>query len=164
MRLAVSTEDHPLEYMNFEGTIPKGQYGGGRIWIYARGKYEITQEKKDGFHFRLESREVSAEYMMHHTRGNEWLLGRVDTPQVDWLRGPIEPMLAQSVDKPPESEDYLYEVKWDGIRAMVALDEGEVRIRSRNQHDITDKVSRTPDTRSGIQGDLGLVRRGDSLS
>ena len=33
MRLAVSTEDHPLEYINFEGTIPKGQYGGGRIWM-----------------------------------------------------------------------------------------------------------------------------------
>jgi len=139
MRLAVSTEDHPLEYMNFEGTIPKGQYGGGRIWIFSRGKYEVTQEKRDGFHFRLESREVSAEYRMHHTRGNEWLLGRVDTPQVDWLHGPVEPMLAQSVDKPPESGNFLYEVKWDGIRAMVALDEGEVRIRSRNQHDITEK-------------------------
>jgi len=139
MRLAVSTEDHPRDYINFEGTIPKGQYGGGRIWIYARGKYEITKEKKDGFHFRLESREVSAEYSMHHTRGNEWLLGRVDTPQGDWLRGLIEPMLAQAVDKPPESKDYLYEVKWYGIRAMVALDEGEVRIRTRNQHDITAK-------------------------
>ena len=109
------------------------------IWIYASGKYELTQKKKDGFHFRLESREVSAEYMMHHTRENEWLLGRVDARQVDWLRAPIEPMLAQSVDKSPDSEDYLYEVKWDGIRAMVALDEGEVRIRSRNQHDITEK-------------------------
>ncbi|MFZ2196311.1 MAG: non-homologous end-joining DNA ligase, partial [Thermodesulfovibrionales bacterium] len=49
------------------------------------------------------------------------------------------PMLAQSVDKPPDSEDYLYEVKWDGIRALVALDEGEVRIHSRNQLDITAK-------------------------
>lgn len=139
MRLAVSTEDHPLEYMNFEGTIPKGQYGGGSIWIYARGKYEITQEKKNGFHFRLESREVSAEYRMHHTSGNEWLLERVDKPQVDWMSDPIEPMLAQSVDKPPESENYIYEVKWDGIRALVALDEGEVRIHSRNQLDITAK-------------------------
>jgi DNA ligase D-like protein (predicted ligase) len=125
--------------MNFEGTIPKGQYGGGRIWIYARGKYEITQQKKNGFHFRLESREVSAEYSIHRTRDNEWLLGRVDTPQVDWTRNPIGPMLAQSVDKPPDSEDYLYEVKWDGIRALVALDEGEVRIHSRNQLDITAK-------------------------
>ena len=139
IRLAVLTEDHPLEYINFEGTIPKGQYGGGRIWIFARGKYKITKEKKDGFYFRLESSEVSSEYRMHHARKNEWLLERVESPQVDWLRDPIEPMLAQSVDKPPDSEDYLYEVKWDGIRAMVALDEGEVRIHSRNQHDITAK-------------------------
>ena len=137
MRLAVSTEDHPLEYLNFEGAIPKGQYGAGMIWIFSRGKYGTTKEKKDGFHFRLESREVSAEYSLHHTRENEWLLGRLDTPQVDWLHGPIEPLLAQSVDRPPESGDYLYEVKWDGIRAMVTLDEGEVRIRSRNQLDIT---------------------------
>jgi bifunctional non-homologous end joining protein LigD len=136
-RLAVSTEDHPLDYMNFEGTIPKGEYGGGRIWIYGRGKYEIIKEKKDGFHFRLEGREISGEHRMHRTRGNEWLIERVDAPQVDWLHDPIEPMLARSADEPPDSKDYLYEVKWDGIRAMIALDEGEVRISSRNLHDIT---------------------------
>jgi DNA ligase D-like protein (predicted ligase)/DNA ligase D-like protein (predicted 3'-phosphoesterase) len=137
MRLAVSTENHPLEYIHFEGTIPKGQYGGGEMWIYARGKYEITKEKKNGFYFRLQSREISAEYRMHRSRENEWLLERVDKPQVDWLTDPIEPMLAQSADEPPDPEHYLYEVKWDGIRAMVALDEGEVRIRGRNQHDMT---------------------------
>ena len=139
MRLAVSTEDHPLEYINFEGTIPKGQYGGGQIWIFARGKYEITAEKRNGFHFRLQSGEISAEYRIHRTRENEWLLDRADRPQVDWLRAPIEPMLAQSVNEPPDAERYIYEVKWDGIRALIALDEGEIRIRSRNQHDITGK-------------------------
>jgi DNA ligase D-like protein (predicted ligase)/DNA ligase D-like protein (predicted 3'-phosphoesterase) len=139
IRLAVSTEDHPLEYVNFEGNIPKGQYGGGHMWVYARGKYEITGEKKNGFYFLLQSREISAEYRMHRTRGNEWLLERVDKPQIDWLRDPIEPMLAQSAHVPPESEDYIYEVKWDGVRAMITLDEGEVRIRSRNQNDITGK-------------------------
>ncbi len=139
MRLAVSTEDHPLEYMNFEGAIPKGQYGGGEIWIFARGKYEITKEKKNGFYFRLQSRELSAEYRMHRTRENEWMLERIDNPQVDWLRDPIEPMLARPADRPPDSGDYLYEVKWDGIRAMLALDEGGVRLRSRNQRDITSK-------------------------
>jgi bifunctional non-homologous end joining protein LigD len=137
MRLAVATEDHPLDYINFEGTIPKGEYGAGEIWIYSRGKYEITKEKKDGFHVRLEGGGISAEYRMHRTRENEWLLDRADRPQVDWLRDPIEPMLAQSADGPPDSEDYLYEVKWDGIRAMITLDEGEIRIRSRNRHDIT---------------------------
>jgi bifunctional non-homologous end joining protein LigD len=139
IRLAVATEDHPLEYINFEGTIPKGQYGGGDMWLFARGKYAITKEKKEGFYVRLTSKELTAEYSTHRTKENEWILQRVDKPQVDWLRDPIEPMLAQSADAPPDSDDYLYEVKWDGIRALIAVDEGEVRIRTRNQHDITHK-------------------------
>ena len=139
MRLAVNTEDHPLEYLNFEGTIPKGQYGGGDMWIYARGKYAITKEKKNGFYFRLQSRELNAEYRTHRTKENEWMLERVDVPQTDWLRNPIEPMLSQSADQPPVSKNHLYEVKWDGIRALISLDEGVITIRSRNQHDITVK-------------------------
>ncbi len=139
VRLAVATEDHPLEYLNFEGTIPKGEYGGGDMWIYARGNYEITKEKKGGFYFRLQSKELNAEYSTHRTKENEWIIQRVDKPQIDWLRDPILPMLAQTADSPPASGDYLYEVKWDGIRAMIALDEGSIRILSRNQHDITHK-------------------------
>lgn len=137
MRLAVATEDHPLEYLNFEGTIPKGEYGGGEMWIYARGKYLITKEKKNGFYFRLQSRELNAEYRTHKTKENEWLLERVDIPQINYLRDEVEPMLASSADTPPESGDYLYEVKWDGIRAMIVLDDGEMTIRTRNNIDIT---------------------------
>lgn len=136
-RLAVAVEDHPMKYLTFEGEIPKGEYGGGMMWIYALGKYEITKEKKDGFYFRLQSRALNAEYRMYRTKGNEWLMERLDTPQVDWVNDLIAPMLSQSRKQPPESGDYLYEVKWDGIRALVALDEGEVTIRSRNQRDIT---------------------------
>jgi bifunctional non-homologous end joining protein LigD len=87
--------------------------------------------------FRLHSPEWNAEFRMHHTKDNQWLLERVDTPQTNWLRDRIEPMLALPADQPPESQDFVYEVKWDGIRAMVTLDEGEVRIRSRNGTDIT---------------------------
>jgi DNA ligase D-like protein (predicted ligase)/DNA ligase D-like protein (predicted polymerase)/DNA ligase D-like protein (predicted 3'-phosphoesterase) len=136
-RLAVRVEDHPLEYLTFEGTIPKGEYGGGRMWVFATGKYEVTKEKKDGFYFRLQSREITAEYRTYNTRGNDWLLERVDMPQVDWLRDPIEPMLANSDTQVPSSDTYMYEVKWDGIRAMISLDEGRVRIMSRNQRDIS---------------------------
>ena len=100
-RLAVNVEDHPLEYVNFEGAIPKGEYGGGMMWKFAQGRYEITKEKKDGFYFRLQSRELNAEYRTHRTKENQWLLERVDQPQADWLRDPIEPMLAQAADKPP---------------------------------------------------------------
>src|SRR6266567_4634377 len=113
MRLAVNVEDHPLEYVNFEGAIPKGEYGGGMMWRFAQGRYQITKQKKEGFYFRLQSRELNAEYRAHHTKENQWLLERVDHPQTDWLRDPIEPMLARAADKPPDSQDYRYEVKWD---------------------------------------------------
>lgn len=136
-RLAVAVEDHPVEYLNFEGEIPKGEYGGGMMWIYALGKYEITKDKRDGFYFRLQSRELTGEYRMHRTRENEWLLERVDTPQIDWLRDRIDPMLAESREAPPTEGDYLFELKWDGIRALIALDEGGVTIRGRSHRDLT---------------------------
>jgi bifunctional non-homologous end joining protein LigD len=137
MRLAVNVEDHPLDYINFEGVIPKGQYGGGTMWKFAQGRHEITKEKKDGFYFRLNSPELNGEYRIHHTKENQWLLERVDTPQIDWLHSPVEPMLARSADKPPGSPDYLFEVKWDGIRTSISLDEGKIEIRGRNGTDLT---------------------------
>ncbi len=136
-RLAVQVEDHPLEYLTFEGVIPKGEYGAGPMWVYALGKYEVTNDKKDSFYFRLHSRELTAEYRLINTKGKDWLLERLDSPQVDWLNEPVEPMLAESLSEPPAG-DYVYEVKWDGIRASIALDDGEMRIRTRSQRDVTE--------------------------
>lgn len=136
-RLAVQTEDHPLEYLKFDGKIPKGQYGAGEMWIYALGKYQITKEKKDGFYFRLTSKGVSGEYRMHKMKEKEWLLERVDTPQIDYLHDVIEPMLSEATSKPPNTDDYIYEIKWDGIRALIAVEDGQVRIRTRKQNDVT---------------------------
>ncbi len=136
-RLAVQVEDHPIEYLTFEGNIPKGQYGGGNMWRYALGKYEKTKDKKNGFYFRLESPELTGEYRIHQMKGNEWLLERVTSTQINWVQEEIQPMLAQASRKPPLGDDYTYELKWDGIRVMIYLDEGEVTIRSRSQRDIT---------------------------
>jgi DNA ligase D-like protein (predicted ligase)/DNA ligase D-like protein (predicted 3'-phosphoesterase) len=136
-RLAVQTEDHPMQYLTFDGAIPKGQYGAGEMWIYALGKYQITKDKKDGFYFRLSSKEVTGEYRIHNMKGKEWLLERVDEPQINYLKQDIEPMLADSVDVPPKGDKYIYEVKWDGIRALISLEDGQVKIKTRNQHDVT---------------------------
>lgn len=136
-RLAVQTEDHPMKYLTFDGTIPKGQYGGGEMWIYALGKYQVTKEKKDGFYFRLNSKELNAEYRIHKMKQKEWLLERVDEPQVNFLKNEIQPMLSDSAEKPPRSNDYFYEVKWDGIRALIALEDGNIKIKTRNQLDVT---------------------------
>lgn len=136
-RLAVQTEDHPMEYLRFDGKIPKGQYGAGEMWIYALGKYQITKEKKDGFYFKLNSKELTGEYRIHNTKGKEYLLERVDEPQIDWLSRFVEPMLSESADKPPQSNDYIFELKWDGIRALISFEDGKVKLHTRNQNDIT---------------------------
>jgi bifunctional non-homologous end joining protein LigD len=136
-RLAVQTEDHPMEYLTFDGQIPKGQYGAGEMWVYAQGRYQRLKEKKDGFYFRLNSKEITGEYRIHNTKPKEWLLERVDEPQVNYLNDIIEPMLSASADKPPLSSDYIFELKWDGIRALIALEDGRIRIRTRNHNDVT---------------------------
>jgi bifunctional non-homologous end joining protein LigD len=136
-RLAVQTEDHPMEYLTFDGKIPKGQYGAGEMWIYAQGKYQITKDKKDGFYFRLSSKEINGEYRIHKMKEKEWLMERVDQPQIDYLHHIIEPMLSATADKPPLDDKHIYEMKWDGIRAIIAVEDGQVRIRTRNHNDVT---------------------------
>lgn len=137
-RLAVQTEDHPLKYLTFEGEIPKKEYGGGMMWVYATGRYEITKTKKEGFYFRLSGKQISAEYRIHLMKDKEWLLERVDMPQQNLLEQVMKPMLADAAKKVPRG-DYLYEVKWDGIRALIYLNEGQLKIYSRNGNDITEQ-------------------------
>lgn len=146
-RLAVATEDHPLPYLTFEGRIPAGQYGAGQMWVFASGRYEISKQKKDGFYFRLHSRELSGEYRIYKTSaaGKEHLIERVDSPQRDWLLRPPQPMLAEIADKLIQSDEFIYEVKWDGFRVFVAVDEGEVRMWSRGGNEITDKFPELQD-------------------
>ena len=156
MRLAVNVEDHPLEYVNFEGVIPKGEYGGGTMWKFAHGWYEITKQKKEGFYFRLHSRELNGEYRIHHTKENQWLLERVDEPQIDWARAPVEPMLARSADKPPSSPDFLYELKWDGIRAAISLDEGKIEIHGRHGIDLSKQFPELLEVESSFRATSAL--------
>jgi len=155
-RLAVQTEDHPMQYLTFDGVIPKGQYGAGEMWIYAIGKYQITKDKKDGFYFRLSSKEISGEYRIYKIKPKEWLLERVDTPQVNYLHDAIEPMLSGSTEKTPVGDQYVYEMKWDGIRALISLEDGQVKIRSRNQNDITSKFPELLQADKAFRATCGL--------
>ena len=154
-RLAVRTEDHPLKYLTFEGKIPKAEYGGGMMWIYANGRYEITKKKKNGFYFRLSGKLINGEYRIHLMKGKEWLLERVDTPQHNLLSGFTKPMLADVLKKPPRG-NFLYEVKWDGIRAIFLLNEGELTIYSRSGNDITNKFPELNDTQQAFRVNNGV--------
>ena len=139
-RLAVQTEPHPIEYLQFDGEIPKGQYGGGMMWIFARGKYEVTKEKKDGFYFHISSPQMDGEYRIHNIKDKEWLLERVDRDLINIMDDFLAPMLAENQRNIPNEDDaYLYEVKWDGIRAFIGIEEGEIIIRTRNNNIVTDQ-------------------------
>src|SRR5690606_23462268 len=212
-RLAMMVEDHPYDYRNFEGLIPKGQYGGGTVIVWDEGTYEYDdaaesvkkQEKslladlKAGkLKFRLNGHKLKGEFALvkAHGRGeNSWLLMKLndefataeditlmdesvisnktidemaeapdkiygqkseekkpetskkatskqsaktkneetskvtkeatadiskilkDAPQQKFYTS-VEPMLATLVDQPFDSDEWIYEVKWDGYRAV----------------------------------------------
>lgn len=136
-RMAIETEPHPIQYLHFEGVIPKGEYGGGPMWIFAQGRFEITKQKKDGFYFQLFSPELEGEFRMHNTKGKEWLLERVNKNQ--WDRHTIIPPLlaTTSIELPGNPDAFVYEVKWDGIRVTIYLEEDKIKILSRSGRDIT---------------------------
>jgi DNA ligase D-like protein (predicted polymerase)/DNA ligase D-like protein (predicted ligase)/DNA ligase D-like protein (predicted 3'-phosphoesterase) len=135
-RLAVETEDHPLEYLTFEGEIPEDEYGGGQVWVYASGTYDTKKEKEGSLHFRLDSRAVSGEYHLYRTDEEKWLLEREDEPPTDWLQKRVQPMQGKRTDGLPKG-NYSYEVKWDGIRAVITLEEEQIQIHSRNKNEVT---------------------------
>ncbi|MDX1477246.1 MAG: non-homologous end-joining DNA ligase [Saprospiraceae bacterium] len=137
MRLAVETEPHPMEYLDWEGTIPKGQYGAGDMWVFARGNYRITKTKKNGFYFKLESETIDNEFRIHQTKGKDWLLERVDPAEFVAHETIIPHMHAGIATRVPDELDYIYEVKWDGIRTMIYIDDEDMTIRSRSQRDLS---------------------------
>ena len=138
-RLAVSVEDHPLEYINFEGAIPKGQYGGGEVWIFARGKYEITKQKKDGFYFSLQSAEISAEYRMYRTRVTNGCSNVWTNPRSIGCVTRLSRCLRSHPTSLPASHIISTRLNGTAFVRLISLDEGAITIRSRNQLDITGK-------------------------
>lgn len=139
--LAVHVEDHPLEYFKFAGEIPKGEYGGGQVMIWDEGTYEPVKWNAREVMIDLHGKRLQGRYVLFQTRGNDWMIHRMDPPQ-DPERQPmpklIEPMLAKLTDKLPTPDHaWGFEFKWDGIRAVAYVDGGRVRLQSRTGEDIT---------------------------
>ena len=239
-RLAVEVEDHPLDYGDFEGTIPKGQYGGGTVQLWDRG-YWLSDDPERGFKkgdlkFALEGGKLHGEWvlvrMKHDRNGGKrtnWLLikhrdeyaregkannildddtsvasgrnmseiaagkGRGPTPfmtrkstrvsagavwdsnkglaaeerdkksgsrttaakskpaakaakrspakRVAMLPDFIEPQLCASVERPPSGGNWVHEIKFDGYRVQMRIENGEVTLRTRKGLDWTEKFS-----------------------
>ncbi len=206
-RLAVRVEDHPLDYQDFEGVIPEGNYGAGNVIIWDRGIYQhpATSDSKeseklllDGLQqgnvkFVLAGEKLRGEFALVRTKKDEksWLLIKKkdsyattadilqenrsvvsqktleEIAAADPERSPqkinqirlsealasedlqeapvkpmphgLEPMLATLVKAPFDHPDWLFEVKWDGYRAMAEIQEGNVSLYSRNQISLNKK-------------------------
>jgi bifunctional non-homologous end joining protein LigD len=138
--LAVRTEDHPLEYLDFHGDIPEGEYGAGTMRIWDRGTYEPHKFREDEVMVTFHGERLHGRYVLFRTRGKDWMIHRMDPPE-DPDREPmpdrIEPMLARSGPLPPDDGRWAYEIKWDGVRAIAYVDGGRMRLASRNGRDIT---------------------------
>lgn len=209
--LAIEVEDHPLEYGDFEGTIPKGQYGGGTVMVWDRGTWKPIGDPRAGYRagrlkFELFGEKLRGTWNLVRTgRAAEsgpkshWLLmkrpddfaraadgvtelspvsvksGRDldeiagDAPPKRTTRGErsksrtkaapdialkelagakraaqprsIQVPLAQAVDNVPEGDRWLHEVKFDGYRMIALIDDGRVRLMSRNGNDWTERFS-----------------------
>lgn len=140
--LAVHVEDHPLSYATFEGEIPKGNYGAGTVEIWDNGTYELIEEKKDGG-------------LTVHLHGSRleglWTLipAKLDGDPKNWLilkkrdekparkQGRYEAQLATLEKNVPTGEGWIFEVKWDGYRAIAYVQQGEAKLVSRNGNDLT---------------------------
>lgn len=201
-RLAVMVEDHPLDYKDFEGVIPEGNYGAGSVIIWDRGFYHhpsagdeheneqrlLDGLKKGDLKFVLEGEKLHGEFALVKTGkdGKSWLLlkkkdrhgapgdilrenrsvvshktleemleagaqksfrqkktnqirlhetmesgGVEDAPAKSMPHG-ITPMLATMVKEPFDHPDWIFEVKWDGYRAVAEIRDGAVSLYSRN--------------------------------
>lgn len=186
-RLAMMVEDHPLEYRDFEGTIPEGNYGAGTVMVWDEGTWEEEPVSpglaKGELKFTLYGHKLAGSWVLVKTHGHEensWLLikhkdahaseadvthqdrsvlsgrtmgeiaedpGRwLGLPRLDLTDAPkagqpstLEPMLAALTNVPTDSPDWLYEVKWDGYRIIAHLQDGRVRLLTRNHQDYTDR-------------------------
>ena len=148
-RKAVHTEDHPLEYLTFEGQIPEGNYGAGKMTIWDSGTYELHKWEPRKVVLTFHGERLQGRYALFQAGRSEkdWLIHRMD-PAVDSAREPmpehVVPMMAKLATLPAREDGWACEIKWDGVRAIAYSEPGRLRLESRNLNDIT---AQYPDVR-----------------
>ncbi len=145
-RLAIQTEDHPAKYLNFEGEIPKDEYGGGRLWIFDTGTYQLIQSKKDKkYQIQLSGKLFKGKYDIYKMKDNQWLTELKSDEDFTMPVVQSKHMLAEMTDKIPSGKKWIYEVKWDGIRVFIIKKNDSVQILSRSGKDLSKKFPEITD-------------------
>jgi bifunctional non-homologous end joining protein LigD len=140
-RKAVHTEDHPLEYLEWEGEIPKGEYGAGTMRIWDAGTYELEKWDPGKVMVEFHGERLQGRYALFRAGKAEkdWMIHRIDPParERDPFPENVVPMLARLSELPRDDGKWAVEVKWDGIRAIAYCKPGRVELQTRNLNDVT---------------------------
>jgi bifunctional non-homologous end joining protein LigD len=130
--LAVHTEDHPMQYLDFHGEIPEGNYGAGTMTVWDTGTYQTEKWEEREAIVVLHGSRVDGRYALFQTRGNQWMIHRMDPPAdpgrevwPGWAA--FEPMLAPAGELP--SGPFGVEFAWGGERAPTYVSGGRVQAR-----------------------------------
>ncbi|HEX4558834.1 MAG TPA: ATP-dependent DNA ligase, partial [Mycobacterium sp.] len=170
--LAVHTEDHPLEYLAFHGTIPRGEYGAGNMIVWDTGTYEtekFNDNAPDGpakggeVIVTLHGQKVDGRYALIQTDGKNWLAHRMKE-QKQPQAGDLAPMLATegSVEK-LKATQWSFEGKWDGYRVLVDANHGKLNLRSRRGRDVTDEYPQFEALAADL-GDHHVILDGEAVA
>ena len=192
--LAVQTEDHPLAYGGFEGTIPQGEYGGGAVTIWDRGTYELEKWRDSEVIVTLHSERRGARRLALIRTGkgddeNTWLIHRTKEqpsgePAAPPARAatvtvPLSPMLASSAtalerrtlveDGAGGDAQWAFEMKWDGYRALAVVeatpDGGRrARLLSRTGQDLTGGYPELAPLAAQVGDELPVVLDGEIVA
>ena len=162
-RLAVRTEDHPLEYGKFEGTIPEGHYGAGEVRIFDDGWYEPIEWDDKKVSFKLHGRRYPGlEFHFVKTR-TDWLAflaSAQDAPLIESPRRVPADAGRGRLEGVRRSTDWWFEPKLDGIRWLAEMATGETKLITRTRPRRDGAVPRHPhDPRAGRPGERGAGRR-----
>lgn len=143
-RIAVRTEDHPLEYLAFDGEIPKGEYGAGTMSIFDRGTFDLLKWEERKVEVELHGERISGKYALFAI-GKEpgdgtWMIHRMGSPldpAAQEMPERLLPMLAGAGPLPADDGLWAYELKWDGIRVLCHSTPGRMKLVTRNLNEVT---------------------------
>jgi bifunctional non-homologous end joining protein LigD len=141
--LAVHTEDHPLSYFDFEGSIPRGEYGGGNVTLWDQGTYEEEKFSDREVMVVLHGERAKGRHVLFKTDGKNWMIHRMD-PAEDPSRElmpsdarPLEPVVGDLPDD--DAAGWRFTPAWTGTRAAIAVDGGRCVARDAKGADVTKK-------------------------
>ncbi|MDQ3573531.1 MAG: ATP-dependent DNA ligase [Actinomycetota bacterium] len=129
--LAVHTEDHPISYIDFEGHIPEGEYGGGKVAIWDQGTYECHKWEDREVMVTISGKRARGRYVLFRTGGKNWMMHRMDPPEDpgrELMPRGVTPVTLPVGQVPADEEAWSFEVAWGGRRTLVSSEGGRVRV------------------------------------